>query len=282
MNFLAKLFTVLQKKASTTEPNVQQFDFASTALERTVKVSVFLPPQHGRDSKQRYPSIFFNDGQDMEAVGMLATLTRLWAEQLLPPCVVVAMACNADRLQEYGTASQRDYLGRGSRAPQYTRFVVSELVPAMRQQFQLSDLADKTTFAGFSLGALSALDIAWANPLVFGRVGVFSGSLWWRSQPCDLLDPDAHRIMHDIIARSEARFGMRFWLQTGTRDEADDRNGNGIIDSIDDTLDLINLLVSKGYRPHTDIKYTEVEYGEHNPKTWGAVMPQFLTWAVSG
>jgi enterochelin esterase-like enzyme len=69
---------------------------------------------------------------------------------------------------------------------------------------------------------------------------------------------------------------LKFWFQTGTNDETDDRNKNGIIDSIDDTTDLIKLLKGKGY---ADIVYREVEGGEHNPKTWGEVLPDFLIWA---
>ena len=37
------------------------------------------------------------------------------------------------------------------------------------------------SFCGFSLGGLSALDIVWNHPTEFTKVGVFSGSLWWRT-----------------------------------------------------------------------------------------------------
>ncbi len=43
--------------------------------------------------------------------------------------------------------------------------------------------------------------------------------------------------------------GMKFFFECGTLDEAGDRNNNGIIDSIDDTKDLISALVDKGYDP---------------------------------
>jgi hypothetical protein len=62
-------------------------------------------------------------------------------------------------------------------------------------------------------------------------------------------------------------------------DETKDRNQNGIIDSIDDTRDLINELVSKGYNPESDIYYLEMPDGKHDVPTWGRAMPVFLRWA---
>jgi enterochelin esterase-like enzyme len=135
--------------------------------------------------------------------------------------------------------------------------------------------------AGFSLGGLSALDIAWQYPQVFSKVGVFSGSLWWRSRAFRPEDPDADRIAHEMIAQGPYRVDMKFWLQTGTLDETADRNNNGIIDSIDDTLDLIAELETVGYRQGADIRYVEMEGGEHNPHTWGEAMPDFLQWVFS-
>ena len=104
---------------------------------------------------------------------------------------------------------------------------------------------------------------------------MFSGSLWWRSEVFIPTDPDANRIIHEMIGNGSKKEGIRFWLQTGTNDETDDRNNNGVIDSIDDTLDLIKVLKQIGYE-NTAIKYVEVEQGEHNPDTWKKVVPDFL------
>ena len=72
---------------------------------------------------------------------------------------------------------------------------------------------------------------------------------------------------------------LKFWFQTGTLDEKADRNKNGIIDSIDDTIDLIRELEAKGYKRPDDIRYMEVVGGRHDTATWAAAMPHFLSWA---
>ncbi|MEJ7666534.1 MAG: hypothetical protein WKG07_46960 [Hymenobacter sp.] len=55
--------------------------------------------------------------------------------------------------------------------------------------------------------------------------------------------------MHSLVAARLARPGQQFWLQAGTHDETNDRNGNGVIDAIDDTLDLLAALAGQGLPP---------------------------------
>lgn len=254
-------------------------NFPSAALGRDVHVDVFLPPGHFRDAKATYPVLFLNDGQDMEAINLADILAKLYAVKKLPPIIVVAIHANQDRMQEYGVASQADYKKRGAKAGAFTKFITHELAPEVRQRYHCSTNVQEWAYGGFSLGGLSAFDIAWHQPKLFSKVGVFSGSFWWRSQAMQPSDPDAHRIVIDLLKKSKARPGMKFWLQTGTEDEQEDRNNNGIIDAIDDTLDVIKALQQLGYREGEDIHYVEVIGGEHNLPTWAKVMPDFLRWA---
>lgn len=260
----------------------ERMHFASKSLDRDVVIDVFLPPGYAH-SGEKCRLLLFNDGQDMKAVHMLHTLRHLYHTQKLRPVVVVALHTNHDRIREYGTSRQPDYKRRGDKAEQYRAFVADELMPFLRERYRLIEAPECTAFAGFSLGGLSALDIAWSHPEIFGMAGIFSGALWWRWDDVRDEDPDASRIMHDIIRTSPTREGMRFWFQCGTRDEEEDRNNNGIIDAIDDTLDLIGELKNHGYRhDETCIRYLEVPDGEHNHQTWSAVLPDFLCWAFGG
>jgi hypothetical protein len=104
--------------------------------------------------------------------------------------------------------------------------------------------------------------------------------LWWRSLDQD--DPDykddEHRIMQQEIRDGKFVPGLKFFFQCGNKDETKDRNGNGIIDSVDDTLDLIKELTQKGYDPVQDIAYIEMKEGRHDIATWASAMPLFLEW----
>ena len=92
----------------------------------------------------------------------------------------------------------------GAKADLYTSFIFEELLPFIRKKYAVPSFREKA-FAGFSLGGLSALDIVWSHPDEFSKVGVFSGSLWWRSidQADEEYDDDKHRIMHQQIRKGQ-------------------------------------------------------------------------------
>ena len=213
----------------------------------------------------------------MKAVRLVNTTEGLLQIGKIRKALIVAIYPK-DRMQEYGTISTADYAGRGSLAKAYADFIIKELLPFLKERYKVKLNSKYNSFAGFSLGGLSALDLVWHHSDIFKKVGVFSGALWWRSAAFQEEAPDADRIIHETFAQSKKRNGLKFWLQTGTNDETSDRNNNGIIDAIDDTLDLIKVLKQLGYR-NKDIKYVEVEGGEHHPKTWAEVLPDFLIWA---
>lgn len=162
----------------------------------------------------------------------------------------------------------------------HASFVLEELLPYIRVTYNIPSFKEKS-YAGFSLGALSALDMVWRNPQDFVRAGIFSGSLWWRSvdQDDETYSDDEHRIMHQQVRNTgEYHDWLRFFFQCGNMDETKDRNNNGIIDSIDDTLDLIKELEDRGFDREKQIHYLEMTDGRHDVPTWGRAFPEFLRW----
>ncbi len=270
---------ILKGKSIFSSYRVEQLsDIYSPILGRLVVADVFIPPNF-YVSKKQYPFLVLNDGQDSDAIRLKSTLTRLTRNNEIVDVVVIAVHAG-DRLQEYGVATQADYKARGSRAALYTDFLMEELLPVVKAMYRVDLHHKNNSIAGFSLGGLSAFDIAWRHPEIFKKVGSFSGSFWWRTKSYSEGYEDAYdRIVHSMVQKDIYRPGLQFWFQTGTEDEPADRNNNGIIDSIDDTLDLIVELTRKGYRPYHDIEYLEVNGGNHSQKTWAKALPHFFKWA---
>jgi enterochelin esterase-like enzyme len=257
---------------------VENHMLESERLQREVRFDCYLPRPVADPSGMSL--LLINDGQNMEEMGLESILEKLYSSHAIRPILCVAIHANEERRMEYGVAGQPDYLGRGIKAPAYTSFIREELIPFISQQYMVSTFRE-TAFAGFSLGGLSALDIVWNYPAEFSIAGVFYGSLWWRDvdQTDDAYDDNKHRIMHQQVRKGSYHAGLKFFFQCGNKDETKDRNQNGIIDSIDDTLDLIKELAAKGYGQQNDIHYLEMPEGSHDVPTWALAMPEFLVWA---
>jgi len=258
---------------------VEKDKIISGFLSREVKVDFYLPKKITNPSQLSL--LLINDGQDMDKLGLTHILEDLYgADDSIAPILCVAIHCGPERKMEYGVTGHPDFKGRGARAGNYSSFVFEELLPFIRRKYAIASFREKA-FAGFSLGGLMALDIVWNNPAEFQKAGVFSGSLWWRSidQTDKIYDDDKHRIIHQQVRNGPYYPWLKFFFQTGNMDETKDRNRNGVIDSIDDTLDLIKELEAKGYAKGKDIHYMELADGRHDVATWGRAMPEFLKWA---
>jgi enterochelin esterase-like enzyme len=266
--------TVFKKKISE---QLSRYTFLSRTLRREVTVDVYQPPSGHLDPLRLF---CFHDGQDLRVMPVEAIMHKLIAEEKSPPFLIVGIHANEKRMREYGTISTTDFAGRGDLALNHAHFVVKQLLPYLEKKYQLSPDPAHRSIAGFSLGGLSAFDLAWHYPHLFGTTGVFSGALWWRSKDYDPKDPDANRILHTQVAQDQKLPKLKYWFQAGTLDEKEDRNKNGIIDAIDDTLDLIKALELRGYHPQKDLHYHEVVGGKHHPKTWAKVLPDFLRWGL--
>jgi enterochelin esterase-like enzyme len=255
---------------------VEQKTIASRFLKRNVIVDVYLPRNIFSPSS---PSLLIlNDGQNLPEMPFAPMLDALVESAQVAPLFCAGVHCGHDRVDEYGTANTLDYAGRGKKAKAYQRFVTEELIPFLHIQYAVESFVQKA-IAGFSMGGLSALDTLWNYPDVFSVAGVFSGSLWWRLKDLnDGYEDSRHRIMHRQIQKKTFLPGKRFYFTTGSLDETADRNKNGIIDSIDDTLDLIKELECLGYKKGRDIYYFNDEEGRHDIATWGKALPHFLLW----
>lgn len=271
------IFETMQKAAKESVILTENVYLESQFLQREVCIDFFFPATVS--TEEPVSLLLINDGQDMEKMNFHKILDNLYSEKEIEPLLFVAIHAGEDRKMEYGTQNHLDYKDRGAKSSLYTSFIFDELLPFIRQKYSVHSFREKA-FAGFSLGGLSALDIVWNRPGEFTKVGIFSASLWWRSmdQNDEYYDDDKHRIMHQQIRNGKYAPWLKFFLQCGNLDEIKDRNKNGIIDSIDDTLDLIKELEAKGYDKEKDIYYLELADGHHDVFTWGRAMPVFLKW----
>jgi Enterochelin esterase and related enzymes len=274
-----------------------------------IAVTVYLPPDYDHAAARRYPVLYANDGQDMEAVGLQSTLAQLYRDKAIEPVIVVAIRMLADRASGYGLsdrAAARSLVGGspigpiGTRAQDYSAWVATALVPYVDAHYRTRKSARGRTMLGWSLGALNAFNLGWQYSEVFGRVGAFSPSFWLAADRGSATAVQHTRLAQVMVDRARKRAGLRMWFAVGTAEETKDRDGDGINDTVDDTQDLlqgyrgadgfrlrglkqlgytVNMGVAKHPSRHADATLFLLHGGVHNQASWKRMLPVFLRWA---
>ncbi len=249
--------------------------FESRLLGESRIVDVFLPRGYRDGDGASYPVLYANDGQDMEAVDLRGILDSLQRTGRMAPVIVVAIHAT-ERVQDYGTAYLPNAQGLGARADRYGQFILSELATMIEARYRVAP--GPAAIMGWSLGGLSAFDLAWRHPERFGTVGVFSGAFWWRTDDSSVEAKQTSRIMHRRVRETPGHPALRMWFETGRQDEQDDRDRDGVIDAIQDTEELVVALERKGYRRGLDVVHLTID-GRHDLPTWKRILPEWLAWA---
>jgi enterochelin esterase-like enzyme len=252
---------------------------AGAGLHSRHEVEVYLPPGYTAEPTRRYPVLYSNDGQAFKVMDVAATVATQVMVGRMSPIIVVAIHSDTERRnEEYALAGQRAMDINGAGAAAYEQFVLDSVMPLIEERYRVLDGPSHTAFMGWSLGALSAFDIVWNHPDRFGVAGLFSGSFWWRDNNGTPAERQAGRLTHRMVREGSGHPGQRFWFMAGRREETDDRDGNGVIDAIQDTDELIGELEHKGFHRGRDIAWKVVD-GDHSLATWSRVLPEFLSWA---
>jgi predicted alpha/beta superfamily hydrolase len=281
-----------------------------------IRVRVFLPSDYDASAAIGYPVLYLNDGQDAQAVGLQRTIDALAGstndgERINPP-IAVAIDMPPDRMAAYGlsdrsTARSLTAVTRhgavGANAHAYSEWVAKTLVPTIDAEYRTRARPESRTILGWSLGAANALNLGWRYPDVFGRTGAFSPSLWLSSEGGNADAVQRTRLAQSMIAIGEYHAGSRWFFAVGDAEETDDRDGDGTIDVLDDTRDLIDgWRVAGTSEPRTkglrqlghsvnldhataptraDASLFVLRGGEHRQDSWAKMLPVFLRWAYA-
>lgn len=243
------------------------------------RAEIYLPPRYDAGRPRAYPVMIALDGQTMPQWRLAETLAALVNAGEIEPVVVVAVPASPARIEEYGTAGTLDFAQRGRQARAFQDLLMGLILPSIRERYHVAGEPARTGIFGASMGGLCAFNSAWRRPQVFGLAGIFSGSLWWRTDDSSVAAQQASRIAHRQVRAATGKPALRLWFEAGTYDETADRDENGVIDAIQDTLELMDELEQKGFQAGRDLAYLQLERGEHHEATWARALPDFLRWA---
>lgn len=280
--------TALPPLISTTLP-------ATLAAREDLRLDIQLPPGYDAQRGIRYPVLYLDDGQDLETVRVRESLAAGYADGTLQPLILVAMHMPKDRMGAYGLSDRAagtsvigptKYGPVGTQAHAYSEWVAKTLVPWVDAQYRTQATPRGRAILGWSLGGLNALNLAWEYPEVFGTVGAFSPSFWISAESDDAEAVQRTRLAQRQVEAGPPHPGLRAFFAVGTAEETDDRDGDGTIDVLDDTRDLIAALVRQGATfdadgatPGADVALHVLPGGKHRQDSWAQMLPVFLRWA---
>ena len=276
-NWIVLLTLLIVGTSCTKKIKQREDEIYSRHLQEHVKLTIIstaIP-----ETKNEMNLLILNDGQDADKFRIKIIVDSLYRKKLIAPLLIVAV--HAGKREEwYGVAGKPDFENRGKKADKYAAFIDTELYPYIKKNAGVRSFKS-VVIAGASLGGLSAMDIAWNNADKIDKVGVFSGSFWWRDndQTAVTYTDAANRILLSSIRQSRKRPHLKYWMYAGLQEEKSDRDKDGIIDVVDDTKDLLQIIEDKKVCPPGDIVYVESLNGLHDYASWSKALPEFLLWA---
>ena len=236
----------------------------SPQLGNSREVTVYLPPGY-QGSSRRYPVIFMQDGQNLFDPrtsfagdwGLLESLDDVARRESVP--IVVAVPNMGDeRIAEYSPFV--DTMAGGGKGDAYLHFLVETLKPMIDRMFRTLPDAGSTGIGGSSMGGLISLYGFFRRPDIFGFCSSQSPSLWF-----------ADRAIFPFVEAAPFAPG-RIYLDTGT-----DEGSASLVNA----RRMRDLLIVRGYREGSDLRWVEETGGSHHEAAWGrrfkAALPFLLT-----
>ena len=161
-------------------------NFEMPQLGRTRRIWLYLPSSY-HYSDQYYPVIYMQDGQNLfderyAAFGewdVDGTLMHLEREGFSGAIVVGIDNGSSLRIDEYSPYRNEHGGGEGD---QYADFIVNTLKPYIDSKFRTLHQREHTAIGGSSMGGLISLYAGLKYEYVFGKLLVFSPSLWFSEQ----------------------------------------------------------------------------------------------------
>jgi enterochelin esterase family protein len=161
-----------------------------------------------------------------------------------------------------GTARRNRSFEYDALSDQYARFLLEEVLPAVRQDYNLTEDPDGRAICGISSGGICAWSVAWERPDDFRKVLSHVGSF---------TNIRGGHVYPALIRKTE-RKPIRVFLQEGEND----------LDNLHGSWPLANRQMAAALKfAGYDYKFVMGHEG-HNGKHGGAILPESLRWLWQG
>ena len=259
-----------QRKEGVPRGTITHFDWTNSAVfTNTIRhCSIYVPAQY--DASKPAALMVFQDGHTyLKEDGdfrVPVVFDNLIAAKEMP--VTIAVFIDPGFKQKEFPGSPRGWQPEPQNrsfeydtlSPAYSEFLLTEILPEVRQRYNITDEPEGHAICGISSGAICAWTVAWNRPDQFRKVVSHVGSF------ANIRGGNAY----PGIIRTNDWKPIRIFVQDGASDNRSRRPGwNWVIGN----LNLVAALEEKDY----DYKYVFGE-GAHNGNHGGIIFPDTMRW----
>jgi enterochelin esterase family protein len=153
------------------DPRVTYAAFHSASLDKDLNYAVLLPESYNKDTKRRYPVLYFLHGmngneRDFERRGVAAAVEKLETDGKIGEFIIVSPA-----------GGNSFYLNSKS-GVRYEDAIVKDLIPYIESTYRTIGTRNGRAIQGISMGGFGALMIAFKHPEMFSSVTAHCAALF--------------------------------------------------------------------------------------------------------
>ena len=243
-------------------PQVQLIsdEFVIPQLNTTRKIWALLPHDYDKSS-ERYPVMYLQDAQNLfnesaefgnwEIDKKLAVMS----EYKIGKIIIIAIEhAQEDRVQEYNVG--KTVLGKGH-GKKYIRFVTDTLKPYVDSNFRTKKEREFTGIGGSSMGGLISIFSGLRNPEVYGKLMIFSPSLW-------------------VVPKLKINVKKAYSADTKIYLYAGGDESKTMIEEVKGFKD--NLLLSEFVKVKSMVNLSINRQGKHSETYWSDEFPKAIEW----
>ena len=198
-----------KKRYENIGSKVDTIVFDSKIMSNSRNIYIYLPPGYNQHQNFKYPVIYlFDSFIYLNRVEVPNILDNLIKEEKIEPMVAIMIdnPTNTSRKTELPLNFQ------------FKDFMITELVPSIREKYNISSAPGKNIIGGISYGGLAATFIGFHHPDIFGNVLSQSGSFW---RGLELKDDYGNDIRQDWLINKflvEENRNLKIFLDWGLQE----------------------------------------------------------------
>jgi enterochelin esterase-like enzyme len=244
----AEEHTWVKERNDVPKGKLEEHQFKSGNLENHRKVRIYTPHEYSEENKP-YGFLVLTDGEEyINILSAVQVMDNLIADKKIPPIVSIFIDSTETRGEELMCSDT------------FGDIIVKELIPWVRENYNISNKADETLIGGLSLGGLTASYLGLKHSQIFGNVLSQSGSHWYKPEGFECYESDCWM---STQFKAIDKLPLKFYLNVGIL-ESKDR-------MIDTNINLRDSLISKGYA----VEFEEFKSG-HDYLCWGETLANGL------